>query len=77
MKNDFPDPDFLFDLYCIKGSICNRFDVPEAGAEIVFSGQMPKSSDSASLTFCGGGIFRLRPSIFGRPVDILDDYRPL
>jgi len=73
MKNEFPDPGFLFDLHCIRGSICNRFDVlREARVEIV-----PKSSDPASLTFCGGGIFRLRPSIFGRPVDILDDYRPL
>ena len=77
MKNEFPDRGFLFDLHCIKGSICNRFDVPEARVEIVFFRQVPKSSDPASLTFCGGGIFRLRPSIFGRPVDILDSYRSL
>jgi len=37
MKNEFPDPGFLFDLHCIRGSICNRFDVLRAGrVEIVF-----------------------------------------
>jgi len=79
MKNEFPDPGFLFDLNSIRGSICNRLDVLREGrVEIVFfCRQVPKSSDPASLTFCGGGIFRLRPSIFGQPVSILDDYRSL
>ena len=36
MKIEFPDRGFLFDLHCIKRSICNRFDVPEARVEIVF-----------------------------------------
>jgi len=27
MCNEFPDPGFLFDLHCIRGSICNRFQV--------------------------------------------------
>jgi len=43
MCNQFPDPCFLFDLCCIKGSICNRLDVlREAGVEIDF---FPTSAD--------------------------------
>jgi len=37
MCNQFPDLGFLFDLHCIRGSICNRFQVLRKDCvEIVF-----------------------------------------
>jgi len=78
MCNQFPDPGFLFDLHCIRGSICNRFQVLREGCvEIGFFRQVQKSSDPASLTYCCGVIFRLRQTIFGNLVDISVDCRPL
>ena len=35
------------------------------------------SHDIASLTCCGGGIFTLRPTVFGHPVDMSDVYRSM
>jgi len=76
MCNEFRDPGFLFDLHCIKGSICNRFQVlREDCVKIVFFRQVQKSSDHASLTFCCGVIFRRRQTIFGHIVDISVDYQ--
>jgi len=43
MKNEFPDPGFLFDLNSIRGSICNRLDVLREGrVEIDF---LPTSAE--------------------------------
>jgi len=76
MCNEFPDPGFLFDLHCIRGSICNRFQVLRKDCvEIGFFRQVQKSSDHASLTFCCGVIFRRRQTIFGHVVDISVDYQ--
>jgi len=78
MCNQFPDPGFLFDLHCIRESICNRFQVLREGCvEIGFFRQVQKSSDPASLTFCCGVIFRLRQTIFVHLVDNSVDYRSL
>jgi len=78
MCNQILDPGFVFDLNSIRVSICNRLDIlREASVEIVFFRQVRKSSDPASLTFCCGGIFLRRPTIFGHLVDILADYRLL
>jgi len=78
MWNEFLNPGFLFDLHCIRGSICNRFQVlREDCVEIGFFRQVQKSSDAASLTFCYGVIFRHRQTIFGHLVDISVHYRSL
>ena len=71
MCNEFPDPGFLFDLHCIGGSICNRFQVlREDCLEMVFYLQIQKSSDPTSLSFCCGVFFRHWQTIFGHLVDI-------